>query len=127
MIRNTIFADLDKLQEWCPKEYPPPDLTSGLYCVQKSLLGEDGEVAGFALLKLTCEAVLVLDPDANELERARMVKVAFEKLKSEATEKYGLDQVHIFILPENNISYAELLKKHFGFQETTGIPLVYTR
>src|SRR6266404_5306875 len=103
MIRNTIFADLDKLQKWCPKEFPPPDLASGLYCVQKSLLGENGEVTGFAFLKLTCEAVLVLNPEANELERARMVKVAFEKLKSEAISHYGLDQVHIFILPESNV------------------------
>lgn len=121
MIRNTIFSDLDKLQEWCPKE--PPDLASGLYCSQKTLLDEAGNPKGFALLKLTCEAVLVLDPEATDLERARLVKLSFESLKSEAIGKYGLDQVQ-FVLRPGDDHYAEILKKHFGFRDQPGIPLV---
>lgn len=126
MIRNTVFADLEKLEQWCPKDYPPPDLTSGLYCSQKTLLGEGGKVEGFALLKLTCEAVLVLDPAAGGLEKARLVKLAFESLKSEATEKYGLDQVQ-FVLRAGDDHYAEILKKHFGFRDQPGIPLILWR
>lgn len=126
MIRELKFADLDKIYEWCPKEYPFPDLASGLYCCQKALvIGQ--RLSGTALLKLTCEAVLIIDPSLGKLERARLISEAFQELKNEAIEKYGLDQVHVFILPENDEHYAEILKKHFGFQEATGIPLVLTR
>src|SRR6266853_766789 len=112
MIRNLKFADLDKIYEWCPKEYPFPDLASGLYCSQKALvIGE--RLVGSAMLKLTCEAVLIIDPNISRLERARLIGEAFKELKSEAITKYGLDQVHVFVLPENDEHYAGILKKHF--------------
>jgi len=127
MTRNMQFQDIELMEQWCPKEYPPPDLTTGLYCAQKVLLSKDGKIEGFALLKLTCEAVLILDPDLkSNLERARLVRDSFNSLKSEATEKYGLDQVQ-FVLRPGQEHYAKILKKHFQFQDQPGIPLILWR
>jgi len=125
MIRNLQFRDLETLIQY-PLDFPFPLLSNGLYCVQKALLDHD-KVVGAAFLRLTCEATLILDPKLNDLTKAALISESFKELKAEATEKYGLDQVHVFIVPESNVKYAEFLKKHFGFQETIGIPLVYTK
>lgn len=126
MIRNVQFQDLNKLEQWCPKEYPPPDLSSGLYCSQLALLGNRGNLEGFALLKLICEAVLIIDPSVSNLEKARLVKNSFDGLTKEALENYGLDQVQ-FVLREDQVHYAKILKKHFGFKDQPGIPLILWR
>lgn len=126
MVRNLQFRDLEKIQDWCPKEYPFPDLTSGLYCSQKALLAPDGKLEGAALLKLTCEAVLIIDPSLGNLEKARLVKESFKSLSVEAGESYGLDQVQ-FVLRPGDEHYGKILRKHFGFRDQPGIPLILWR
>jgi hypothetical protein len=97
-----------------------------LYCIQKALLNHN-QFVGAALLKLTSEAVLILDPKLNSITKAALIQEAFVEIKREAINKYGLDQVHVFVLPENDVKYAEFLQRHFEFQRTSGIALVYSK
>lgn len=126
MIRNLQFGDLERLKEIHPKEFPFPNLSSGLYCVQKAIVNDD-KLIGAALLRLTCEAVLILDPELSVLTKAVSILEAFPKLKSEAIGKYGLDQVHVFVVPEKDEHYVKILQKHFGFVKAEGFPLVLTK
>ena len=124
MIRNLQFQDLSTIIGY-PRDFPFPDLGNGLYCIQKALLSGD-RLVGAALLKLSCEAILITDPNLPSRTKARLIHESFVSLRDEAIKTYGLDQVHVFVTG-NDEHYAQLLKDHFGFKDATGIPLVYTK
>lgn len=126
MIAELKFGDLVKLKEIAGTEFSFPDLSSGLYCSQKALFDSKGKFIGAALLKLTSEAMLILDKETTELTRAIAISEAFKQVPKEL-DKFGLDQAHVFVLPEDDWKYASFLMNHFGFKRATGIPLVYTR
>lgn len=125
MVRNLIFADLPELEKF-PRDFPLPDISSGLYCTQKALIHR-GKLVGAAMLKLTSEAILILDPKENEITKASLISEAFGELLKDGSEKFGLDQCHVFVVPESDGKYAEFLMKHFGFVRASGIPLVFTK
>lgn len=125
MVRELQFGDIGRLLTY-PIEFPFPDLSSGLYCSQKALLDEREHCVGTALLKLTAEAIIILDPKLNDGKKAGLIIEAFNEMPEEM-KKFGLDQIHVFVIPETDERYAEMLKKHFKFERTKGIPLVYTK
>lgn len=126
MVTNLRFKDLDALRSFAGTEFPFPDLSCGLYCSQKAMHDEKGKFIGAALLKLTAEAILILDPSASEMSKTRCISDAMRVLPDEL-DKFGLDQVHVFTLPESDTRWTKFLKAHFGFEDVKGIPLVLTR
>lgn len=124
MIRNLQFRDLEVIRR-IPISFPFPNLDCGLYCSQKALIDKD-KVVGTAMLKLTSEAVIILDPHLSSITKASLIQEAFKTIPDEM-DKFGLDQIHVFVIPDNDVSYAALLQKHFHFERAKGIPLVYTK
>lgn len=125
MIRELQFGDLELLQSY-PTSFPFPNLKSGLYCSQKAIVDKDEKFVGSAMLKLTAEAILILDPKLTPISKAFLINEAFTEVPKEMN-KFGLDQIHVFVLPESDVAYASMLRKHFGFERARGIPLVLTK
>lgn len=122
MITQLHSSELPKLKEW--STFPFPNLDSGLYCSQRAIYNDQGKLIGGAFLKLTSEAMLILDPNAKGFERAKGIKEIFTLVPIEM-DKFGLDQVHVFVLSHDSL--AQVLREHYNFQNATGIPLVLTR
>lgn len=78
------------------------------------------------MLKLTAEALIILDPKLSNITKGALIIEAFDQVPEEM-KKFGLDQVHVFVLPESDETYAGILQKHFKFERAKGIPLVYTK
>lgn len=125
MIKELTLEAIPRLRKIANGDFPFPDLLSGLYCSQKGIYSE-GKFIGCALLKLTSEAMLILDRSESDLVLAKAIGEAFVEVPKEM-DKFGLDQVHVFVLPETNEKYAQFLMKNFKFEKASGIPLVYTR
>ncbi len=89
-----------------------PDLHNPTYAVQIPL-SLNGEVQGAALLKVTSEAILILNPELSDLQKARLILESFDSLLS-GLRKLGLDDAHLFT---NNKEFGEILKRHFDFKE----------
>jgi len=122
-LRALTREDNNELRKLHSKQnlYPFPDLSSPLYCIQR-VIEDNGQVLGAALVHLTCEVSLVIDPDLSKITKARVLNEIFKSLFSQI-DHYGLSDVHIFVVPETNKEFADLLIKNFGFARTPGIAL----
>lgn len=89
--------------------------------IQRVVEKSDGTIIAFGYAKLFAEAMLVLD-----LNEPRTKKVlALQALMLDAIQgckERNLTQLHAVV--NNNPSYANLLKKHYGFKDLEGQMLV---
>lgn len=122
-IRDTIASDISQLSEINDKfpSGPFPDLESPLYCMQKTAI-VDGKIVGGVFLHLTAELGLILDKDINKITRTKVIFCAAKNWE-ERLKHFGLDHMHLFVTPEDEIKYAEFLMRKFGFSKTKGIAL----
>ena len=93
-----------------------------MYLIRKAILDESGKVIGAAFVRVTSEVTLIMNEDESSFKRAKGISEALETLDSELL-KVGLNDTHVFILPENDTRYAEFLKTNFQFEDATGIAL----
>lgn len=123
MIRNLEVSDIEKLKEIHSKDnlFPFHDLSSPLYCIKKAIISDE-RLIGAALVRLTSETSLIIDKDVSKLTRAKELRNVFNFMH-EFLAKFGLNDTHVFVSPENDEKYAEFLMKNFGFVKATGIPL----
>lgn len=105
-------GEIEFIKEIHGADFPLPDLKNPTYAVQVPLY-EEGELRGAALLKVTSEAILILNPNLSDLQKARLIFSAFDSL-IEGLKSLGLDDAHLFT---NNEHFGEILKKHFSFRE----------
>ncbi len=123
MIRPYTSNDLDKVRsihERC-SDFPLPNIDGPLYVVRETILFGD-RIIGVGLLRLTSEAVIILDLDEPRSVRAR----ALEQLINTGihkSQKLGIDEMHAFLTGEITHSFADVLKRKFGFVDCEGIPL----
>lgn len=103
-------------------QFPFPNLESPLYCIQKVIKDKNGTIIGSYLLHITAEISLILDDKVNDFTKARIVLDLRNQIYEDCN-KMGIEDVHVFVIPENDKMYAELLKKNLGFITPTGIPL----
>lgn len=73
---------------------------------------------GVAILKVTTETILVLDDQASKIAKAKACKEMFYEMRKKLIS-HGLDDTHLFLLKDEE-HFSALLRKHFGFTETTG-------
>jgi len=88
--------------------------------IKRSII-QDGKLVGSIFVKKTTETALIFEGNISPLNRARALKEIFHFLAFELV-KQGFNDTHIFL--DNLDSYGELLKKHFGFEDVIGKPLV---
>lgn len=87
-------------------------------CETAALVEENGKIAGFGVTRAIIEAVFY--SDGNSKERT----LALRKLLSQAlrdADKLGFNQLYVFVDSE----FANILKKHFGFEDAKGECLVF--
>lgn len=125
IIRDLEFKDYFNFEKLHKKNsrFPLHHLSKKLYPVKK-LIEVDDKIIGSALLHMTSEVSLILDSDLSTFARAKAIKEFFNLLPMELKE-LGLEDTHVFVVPETDESYARSLIKHFGFKIATGIPLYY--
>src|SRR5881296_3455381 len=122
-LRKLIDRDLHQIQrihaQFC--DFPFPNLKSSVYKA-KRLICVDEELVGMGALKLTSEAILVLDLEKSRFQKALILKELIKELSREL-ESLKLEDVHVFTLGPECVQLAKVLE-HLGFQRCSGIPMV---
>lgn len=117
-----IDLDEDVAEELCIKHkesFPFPDISNPLY-VAKRVVIADGQVIGAGLLKITSEAVLILDRDTELNVRVMAIMTLIKELQG-LLGKFRLDECHAFVRDPNVQKFLERI----GFQlSVSGTPLV---
>lgn len=98
-----------------------PAIDQPLYVVKEVAVIED-KVIGLGLIRISSEVITILDLDQPRSVRARAVQKLLETgiFKS---QKLGIDEMHAFLTGEITHSFADVLKRKFGFVDCEGIPL----
>jgi hypothetical protein len=99
-----------------------PDLDSPLL-IAKRVVECDGKIIAFGCLRLTTEAIIVVDKEISVRTRAATAS----ELILDGTilcQKLGLTDMHAFLTGTNKESFSKTLKQKFGFVSHTGEALV---
>jgi|SRR5215831_3634878 len=87
-----------------PKEFGP------LYCVQKTVLSEEGKIVAMAAVKLTSEGFLWVDPKSPKITRTKALIMLNETCKEEA-KKIGLEDCSAWPPPQLQRTFGKILRK----------------
>jgi hypothetical protein len=124
LVRKLSVRDIPKLEAIHNREgldYPFPNFDNRLYAVQK-VVEIDDKLIGAAFAHITSEVSLIFDGSLSKLTRARAIKLLVEEMYRNLPS-LGLEDTHVFVIPENDEQYAEFLIQNFGFVRASGIPL----
>lgn len=121
MIRE--YKDGDLIRSLREQSFPIPDLSNPLYNEIHTVESEKGRIVGVGALKLTCEAIIMLDHNLPILTRAKAVEELIQ-LGIMKCQKHGLDEMHAFLTGPASSTFADLLKEKFAFERIVGEPLV---
>jgi hypothetical protein len=118
-IRDMIDEEL--IKEF-PRDFPFPDLESLLYFSRKEVL-MNGRVVAAAFMRLTSEAILIQAPDLPRASRAKVLMALTGEMDREL-ERFGLDDVHVFISEPEVAKTVTFYTKRLGFIKVSGVPLM---
>lgn len=116
--RNVNRDDLESIEKLnAQQEFRLKDLDN---CVIDKIVLENEKEIAYGITKYFAEAIILVNHDVPKITRMK----ALRELLSYAiwgSKRQGLKQLHVFVLDPK---LAEVLKKHYGFKELDGIPLV---
>lgn len=121
MIRDLKLSDLMSLEK--SATFPLENINFSNCPIKKTLL-DDKRILGIFMAHSTLEISIVLESDLSKLSKGKAIRSIFNCLKREITSS-GYDDAHVFI--NNDEHYKNILKKHFGFEDVVGAPLVIRR
>lgn len=121
MLSDLGLEHYEMIKEINRMPFEIPKLDSPLYFSKKGVFRGEGLVAA-GFLKLTSEAILVVDQDLGRLERARLISILLNEMIEEL-KRFGLDDVHVF-LSDDDGKTEKLISKHFSFQPAKGKAMV---
>ena len=96
--RESDLAQLRAIHAAQGFDYALPDLSNPLF-VTKLVLGEEGALLGAALLRLTAEAYLLLDPRAGTPRQRWQWLLALHAATEQDAWQRGLEDVHAWLPP----------------------------
>src|SRR5690349_11935805 len=96
--------------------FPPRNLNDPLY-ISKRIIDIDGEVVAAGLLRLTSEAILMLNPESAKRYKVTALKELINLCKIDC-QKFNIDEVHAFLTGDAD-NFSRVLKK-LGFEDATG-------
>lgn len=122
-IRPYDSSDLNEVRSIHERssDFPLPNLSDPLYVVKEVAI-HNGQIVGLGAIRLTTEAVVILDLDKKSTTRARAIENLL-RTGIYKSQKLGLDEMHCFLTGEITHSFADVLKNKFGFEDVAGIPL----
>jgi len=115
-IRNLLANDLvevKKLHDRSAASFSFPDFSNNLYCCNKVVEDERGNIIGVGIVRLTSESILILDKTRERTTRSCAIKMLIDRMKKEV-KSLGMDETHVFISNDNR-ALKSLLCRHFGF------------
>jgi hypothetical protein len=96
--RESDLAQLRAIHAEQGFDYALPDLGNPLF-VTKLVLAQDGAIVGAALLRLTAEAYLLLDPRAGTPRQRWQWLLALHEATNRDAWQRGLEDVHAWLPP----------------------------
>jgi hypothetical protein len=104
------------IQELCDKmgKFNFPDLSSPLI-VESATLSSNGIIIGAGFLRMSAEAILIINPDLSKTVRGQALDAAFLESRKRA-ELRGFDGIHAFV--KNNPEFAKVLQNRYKFVAT---------
>ena len=103
-----------QLQTIHDNSFPLPDINEPAYIGKKTII-EGGSVIGCGLVKQTLEGILILDPKAPKLSKARGLETLIDSFIHDM-QALGQRECHVFV---KNEKFRELLI-HLGFKDCQG-------
>jgi len=92
-------------------DFPFPDLTNPLYFA-KGVAVKGNKIIGSGFLKLTAEAILLLDYEDTKREKVEAINALFIAAKM-ISVKRGIQDWHVFV--KDSPSFEDVLIRHYGF------------
>lgn len=86
-----------------------------------TVVEDKGLIVGFGSIRLTSEAILVLDhsnKSSTKVMKEILLTLPF------VCKKFRLKDTHVFLTGNKQVEFSEILKKHYGFVGHTGEVLV---
>lgn len=118
-LRKFQMDDIDSIDEIFNRRGKDIGIPSLKNVIVNSTIVQDNKVIGYGVVKAYAEAVLILDPTIRKRSKAAAVVNGLD-FAIEQCKIAGVEQVFIF---SNDKNYTKLLKKHYGFKETSGTTL----
>lgn len=121
MIRDFHHNDIFDIEDLHEKnsQFKMPDYANPSNVIKKTIV-HDGKIVGSAFVHITSEVGLILDDDLPTITKTKILCRLFDVILSELGQT-DIDDTHVFILPETNLKYAELLRRKFGFKRDTSL------
>lgn len=111
-LRQFQLSDISAIDDIFKKQ-PELGVPSLKHMIENTtILDDDGNVIGYAVLKMFAEGVLILDRSKSKKQRAKAVRLAVERAIQEAQDK-GIEQLYFLT---SNPSFADILRRKFSFQ-----------
>jgi hypothetical protein len=119
IIRAMVLKDIEAVRSLHEQthNFVLPDFSDMIGC---TVVTEDsGKILGFGSIRITSEAILILDPQA----KVTVMKEILTTLPF-VCRKFGLKDTHVFLTGDHQAEFENILKKHYGFVGHTGAVLV---
>jgi len=118
MIRKSVNEDVSRILQLCrDTDY---DSEPFGHILSDRVIVDGEQLIAYGAVKQFTEAVLVLDKSVNVRTKVEALKRLLNAAYFE-TRKAGLTELHVFT---KNDSFADILRKHFGFLKIEGTALV---
>ena len=116
-MRELTASDIENLEgiHRSNCQFPFPDFQNQLYCCNKVVVDDHGEIIGMGAVRLTSESILIMDKSRPTTMKARAIKMLVTRMKSEV-QALGMDETHAFV-DDKDSCLRRLLKQVFGFVE----------
>jgi hypothetical protein len=124
LVREYQESDLPQLQAIHATQgfdYKLPDLSNPLF-VTKLVLAKEGAIVGAALLRLTAEAYLLLDPRAGSPRQRWQWLLALHAAAERDAWQRGLEDVHAWLPPPIAKKFGERLAHLEWIRDDTWMP-----
>lgn len=119
-VRNFSINDVSAFETLHKEnsDFPLPDISNKLYFSHK-VVEVNGRVAAFGLLRLTSEAILIMDQSLPRLQRLKVILSIINAMIDEL-KAFDVDEVHTYVGDERTVH----LLNRLGFVECQGKNLV---
>lgn len=119
-LRRTRGSDAARVNEIYQKHHADHFGVDNKNVITKGIVERDDRVVAFGMVRTIAEAIMVLDLDEPTKTKVRSLTYLLEGALFDAAAS-GFDSLHVFVQDK---SFAEILKRHHGFQVCAGEALV---